>query len=644
MLINVLDDYAGDLQSAIDAAVDGDRLYLPSQLDTPYLAPAGGFQINKRLEIFGDGIGKHDESAYSATDSTGTTIKAYAFSGTVDDFVFVIADSLSFVHIHDLKIIGRGLHDAPGSKAAILCDASGGICDALRFERVMVFNHTGDGFHLSGGSTSINGITLTDCSAVFCDGSGFLVEIATDVNVFGCTALGNGLKGMWFNAVECPRIIGAWVEGNEQYATAPYNDANNDSQLRIENSTGVLVQGCHFENFYGIRRAHTPPLAHSALRTAVSISTTSGGLIGGNEFVNTVEETDTRGIFLYGGSQAIEVSSNDFYSVVTMVALTPITGDPAKRCTVMPQYPRSGSGAILLPDVDGNQNFALLPDGSASGGAGAGIWLNGAYVFNDKGVGQLAPAMARPGSRAQWLQGGVGWNGSVLILPGASSTPQQWGLTLSTTGTVTHPALASTNLSVSSRHTLITSPSTANQVGELHTLQTLAWRGNAAALGGFYLCARAAIGVQAVDPANKAFWGLYYLTTAISLTSTGKPSDLINILGIGADPSDGQFQFMCNDGSGTAAKTPLGSDFPTGGSVPIMMQLELFCPPNGSVINYRVTKLNDTSVAPVVGSVNSNIPANTTFLAYHCYANTGNGDGVQAVTIKHYRAYLESDV
>ena len=176
MLINVL-DYPS-VQAALTAARNGDRVYMPS-LSAPqpnypgpaYQAPAGGWVIDKTLEIFGDGTGDIDLD-------TGTTIRPDNVGG-VDDTVFTIKAKTQFPHLHDLKI--RGSAAARGTKHAIYCDATAGIVNALRIERVIVKLHSGDGFHLVGGANSyIDGMTLTDCNAGSCRGAGFWLDRVTD--------------------------------------------------------------------------------------------------------------------------------------------------------------------------------------------------------------------------------------------------------------------------------------------------------------------------------------------------------------------------------------------------------------------------------------------------------------------------------
>lgn len=85
------------------------------------------------------------------------------------------------------------------------------------------------------------------------------------------------------------------------------------------------------------------------------------------------------------------------------------------------------------------------------------------------------------------------------------------------------------------------------------------------------------------------------------------PTALTNIIGVGGCDvlaSDNMF-LIWNDGLGTASSLDLGSNYTmsTATSTPFF-QLELFAPPNGTGVYYRIMKLNDTSLAPTVGFLN----------------------------------------
>lgn len=255
---------------------------------------------------------------------------------------------------------------------------------------------------------------------------------------------------------------------------------------------------------------------------------------------------------------------------------------------------------------------------------------------------RLNPAFRREDSRGQWLQGMLGWNGAVLIVPDTSTNPGVLGTHLgAASGTVSHPTLSSTNLLTSTRQISCTSAIAANAVAEIFENQLHIWRGNAANLGGFYFISRFHL---VVDPSVDQQFGFCGLLSNLGAAGATTPGNQTNILGVGVESGDTVWSFFNNDGAGTANKTSTGINFAiTSGP----FQLEMFCPPNGGTVYWRFMRMDDLTVAPAVGSVNTGttggIPSNTTFLNFHIYANSGPG-GVDPAIWKLIRTYIECDV
>jgi hypothetical protein len=107
---------------------------------------------------------------------------------------------------------------------------------------------------------------------------------------------------------------------------------------------------------------------------------------------------------------------------------------------------------------------------------------------------------------------------------------------------------------------------------------------------------------------------------------------------IGNAAADANLQLMHNDASGTCTKIDLGSDFVKNQADGIY-ELILFCKPSDTKVSYRVKRLDAAGEAN--GEITTDLPATTTFLAPHLYAN--NGGTAAAVILNFYRYYLESD-
>lgn len=128
-------------------------------------------------------------------------------------------------------------------------------------------------------------------------------------------------------------------------------------------------------------------------------------------------------------------------------------------------------------------------------------------------------------------------------------------------------------------------------------------------------------------------------TSSISVPTDANPSTITNMFGFGYDAADTNLQWMHNDGSGTATKVDLGSSFPKP-SVDRQesYEIEINCRPNGSTIWYKIRRIHTGATAS--GSVTTDIPANTTYLAPRVYLSNG---GVSAVNgLGFMKMYVET--
>lgn len=242
--------------------------------------------------------------------------------------------------------------------------------------------------------------------------------------------------------------------------------------------------------------------------------------------------------------------------------------------------------------------------------------------------------MKGPNGRDFPFQPFFGTNMVTMWMPETSTTIRTIGIPVTNVGTVSHPALASTNLSTSFRRWRLTSATTANSASENRSAQTMVWRGNAAGLGGFTLIMRICLSTL---PANhRAFFGLLSATGATSTSQV--PSALTNCLGFAYDSGETTFRFQHNDGSGTATRIDLGANFPSNLTTAVYTMF-IYSSLNGTNIGYRIVR-EDTG-AIVDSSVSTDLPSTTTFLTPHLYMN--NGGTAAACSFDCGGIYLESD-
>lgn len=227
-------------------------------------------------------------------------------------------------------------------------------------------------------------------------------------------------------------------------------------------------------------------------------------------------------------------------------------------------------------------------------------------------------------------------NGILMLLPNTTTSMTAFGTVAPTiVGTMSTPALTSSNLRSSSRRSSVVSAATANSASEVRIAYASVWRGSITGLGGFFFRCRFATASSVAT--QRLIVGLTSATTAIATTQD--PAALTNCIFLGNGTGDANLQIMYNDGAGVCQQINLGPNFPSFITDQVI-DVTFFCAANSSTIGYQVTLLN-TGVT-VSGTLSgSELPTNTTFLAPHIYIN--NGGTAAAVTLDIMKLYIETD-
>lgn len=250
-------------------------------------------------------------------------------------------------------------------------------------------------------------------------------------------------------------------------------------------------------------------------------------------------------------------------------------------------------------------------------------------------AGRVLPKVIGPSGLDTFLQPAMAFNNVSFLRPASAAVLALGGIPHNSTGaTVTHPALASTNLLTQTRRWRQACTGTAPQGCGTRSNQTMCWRGNAAGLGGWFFVWRGGFATLAAAQTN-AFIGLRS-TTAVIAAGT-EPSTLTNIIGFGFDRADSNWIWMVNDGSGAAAEVDLGAGFAV--NTTDLIEFATFAPPNGSEVFYSARNLSTGASAS--GSATSDLPSATTFLSTHVYASVNSGTTMPA--IDSAGLYLETD-
>lgn len=202
---------------------------------------------------------------------------------------------------------------------------------------------------------------------------------------------------------------------------------------------------------------------------------------------------------------------------------------------------------------------------------------------------------------------------------GSSTTASYWGWdALTLTGTsATARTLASSSLRESIPYAGYPSSASAGSSAQVHSPRNFCYLGNAAGRGGFTLSIRFCLESASSPATQRSFFGLFVPATIGNV----EPDTLTNIIGIGALAGDANFSVIHNDGSGTATKVALGANFPAR-STDNVYELTLDSVANSGIVSYTLTCLDSGEVAS--GTISSDLPANTVFMAPVAWTNNGS--------------------
>lgn len=272
-----------------------------------------------------------------------------------------------------------------------------------------------------------------------------------------------------------------------------------------------------------------------------------------------------------------------------------------------------GTATPALTSLALSSYLDLTIQGSHPSAPGAGV---GRVYLREIGAGGALPYLRRAVGPAMGL-GLAPWGRTFLdwsYLYGNSGGLSTGGWTWTLSGSsMNNGAKAAGSVLSSMLRGTYTTATTANATGGLRTTQPVAWRGNAARLGGFLFYSRFAISQN--SNGSRAFIGLAGATGATVVSAD--PSALVDCVGMGFDDTDadtGNWYLIHNDGSGTATKVDLGAN--AARNTTDVFELYLYAEPNGSAIEYLVYNLSTDTLA-AEGTLSSDLPTNTVFLTAH---------------------------
>lgn len=198
-------------------------------------------------------------------------------------------------------------------------------------------------------------------------------------------------------------------------------------------------------------------------------------------------------------------------------------------------------------------------------------------------------------------------------------------------GAQSHPAKSTTNFLTQMNRALYSTTATANTSSGIQSGATVAVRGNASNIGGFFYFCR--FGFESVSGSGQQIIvGLSELNAAI----TGEPSNQNNTIAIIKDSNDSTLHLLTRNAS-TPTKTNLNETYSAGN----VYDLFIYANPNSNSVTIRLVRLNNNTVIINNQSYIDRLPENTTFMYAHAQIrNTGTAINALAVS----RIYVESNV
>lgn len=228
-------------------------------------------------------------------------------------------------------------------------------------------------------------------------------------------------------------------------------------------------------------------------------------------------------------------------------------------------------------------------------------------------------------------------NNIAIIAPGATTAVTTLGCTVTSAGTLSHPAITEAYGSV----TNIVTAATANATAGTGTSATAFLRGSVAnGASGFFYCARlafpdASYNQTAATTGSRIFVGLTNQTMAISVGADNPTGHFCGFFRrhVNGAAQDTNWQFATKDGT-TLSLADTGLAFTAGK----LYDFYIFCAPVGNTIYWRIDNVSDNTTAE--GSTSNNLPGNTQLMRAGYQLATINA---VARNTMMQRIYVETD-
>ena len=264
-------------------------------------------------------------------------------------------------------------------------------------------------------------------------------------------------------------------------------------------------------------------------------------------------------------------------------------------------------------------------------------------LFGRKVGGRMLPAYIGPSGLDSSLQPLIARNKIAWANPvGNSTVLSTMGIALTATGTATAANVATTNIHTAMRrleYAVTTAAATAvagfrsgvNQyhIGDANT-----------PFGGFFtVCRFGPSRGQAANATRRGFVGMTSNAAAPTDVDPSATAAWANLIGVGHDAADANWQIMHRTGTGTTTKIDTGIPKAYNDNTE-MFELAIFTAPTGTPsVGVQLTRLSDGLTFSRV--ITSNLPAATTLLGFQAYNSAGGTSSVMGISL--VSLYLETD-
>ena len=296
-----------------------------------------------------------------------------------------------------------------------------------------------------------------------------------------------------------------------------------------------------------------------------------------------------------------------------------------------------GADATLVQPSNWNAEHVVdqyldMPDQATIPAAPAAGWLR---TFARNRAGRALPHIIGPAGIDSALQPAFFGNTIIMMMPSSSSgfTAIGTGFVARNNGTsagIATPTRSSSNAMTSLSRTTFSTGTTATGASGV-TTNPVAWRGNAANLGGFFFFAR--FGIETLASDQRAFVGL----SANNATMAADASTWNNTIGLCKDSADSTWQLIERNAS-TATKTNSTCTVTAGQVLDFLM----FAPPNASTVTMRLVDAVTGTVYVDDVVLNTTLPVATVFM--YMQVHTQSQSGTTAKVFALNRMYLEQDL